>query len=1136
MPLLVVKMKEVLIEPVPLERKQTLLVNGERHIPIPVLNPKLFLTNSIKTCKYNWLTFIPKNMWEQFQKAANVYFLVIAILQSVPTISVTDGIPNILLPLSFVLIVSAIKDLMEDIKRSKSDEEENMRKVWKRIQGEWIQVKWLDLKVADIVKVTKDEYFPSDILLLASSDPKGMAYIETKNLDGETNLKHKVSYKDSHGEFKNEKNLDAFEGNIKCEEANEIIYQFNGVLTYKQNAISLTNEQFLLRGSSLKNTDWIYGLVIYTGHQTKIMLNSASSRKKTSKLEKQMNSQIFYIFLMQLLLCAACSLYYSYWYFQNRYVTDIYLELVTSGESSNPVYQFIVHFFTWMLIFTNFVPISLLVTLEMVRYMQAAFISKDLRIYYEENDIPAGVQSSNLNEELGQINYIFSDKTGTLTRNVMEFKKMSIKGKKYGKSGHVQADKKLPHVDFIDDSFDPESFENYEFLMHLAICHTILTETKDGVIEYKASSPDELALVNAARFFGFKFIGRDSDQNMILNIGNDQIFIGILNVLEFNSDRKRMSVVFRLPNGNYRLLCKGADTILLPRLVQSPLIEVTFKHLEKFATEGLRTLILAQKDLTPEEYKAWNTKYVDAMRDVLQRETKMREVGEMIENEMTLIGATAIEDRLQDKVPETIKQLREAGIKVWVLTGDKIETAVNIGYSCNLLSNSMTRITIEAISTNEVKQEMETGLAACRAEPTLDHALIISGEALIRASRKELAPLLVKLSDACRVVLCCRVSPQQKADIVKLVRLSKHSSRTLAIGDGANDVNMITAAHIGIGIAGLEGSQAVRASDYSIGQFSYLQRLLFVHGRECYRKNATLICFNFYKNVLLVIPLLYYGMFSAFSGQLLYNLWTYQLFNIMFCAMPIVVYAVFDVDIPHSELASNPTFYRLGLHGKLFSTSIFWFWVLEAFVQGLVIVLITVFTICMTSGDQTYGQMDNMWVASKLIFGLVVFLVNIKVITFSFTHYWFSIAISILSTLSFIVFTVLLNDYLPILTWLDNYDSRGSSVKLLRNPNTYSAIIICFFIGFMVQPIYKSILTIRTILRLRGKGNKIIVVPPSSSSESNEDESDETANIVPELDPAKLNDQKDWKRRHTGFAFSGEAGHSPQITDPNFYL
>ena len=215
---------------------------------------------------------------------------------------------------------------------------------------------------------------------------------------------------------------------------------------------------------------------------------------------------------------------------------------------------------------------------------------------------------------------------------------------------------------------------------------------------------------------------------------------------------------------------------------------------------------------------------------------------------MTLIGATAIEDKLQEGVPETIEFLRQAGIKVWVLTGDKIETAVNIGFSCNLLTSSMEQILVTGVRTKNVEEDIENGLAAHKNGRNKEFALIVSGEALLKIKDKILKKF-IKITEFCKVVIACRVSPQQKADIVKLIRDFKPHTRTLSIGDGANDVNMITAAHVGIGIAGLEGKQAVRASDYSIAQFSYLKKLLFVHGRECYRRNATLICFNFYKNV-----------------------------------------------------------------------------------------------------------------------------------------------------------------------------------------------------------------------------------------------------------------------------------------------
>lgn len=311
------------------------------------------------------------------------------------------------------------------------------------------------------------------------------------------------------------------------------------------------------------------------------------------------------------------------------------------------------------------------------------------------------------------------------------------------------------------------------------------------------------------------------------------------------------------------------------------------------------------------------------MHDIINREKRVQDVGDLIEQNLDLLGATAIEDKLQDKVPETIKALRESGIKVWVLTGDKMETAVNIGFSCNLLSSEMARILVAGIYTDEVKEEIHKGILATRAETTTQFALIITGDALIKAMRKEFIPDLLKLVEKCTVVLACRVSPQQKADIVKLIKDNKPNARTLSIGDGANDVNMINAAHVGIGISGLEGQQAVRASDYSIAQFSYLKRLILAHGRECYRKNANLVCYNFYKNALVILPLFFYGIYSVFSAQPFYNIWIYSLYNKAFTFIPIALYAIFDKEMDYEKLMLNPVNYRQGLFSKLFNTKVF---------------------------------------------------------------------------------------------------------------------------------------------------------------------------------------------------------------------
>ena len=1056
-------MKDPLIEnPQVIPRNTTTFISSNRIFttPLPAINP--YVTNEISTSKYNWLTFFPKNMWEQFHKLANVYFLILAVCQSIPEISNSNGIPTVLMPLSLVLAISAIKDLMEDNKRKKSDNEENNRKIFKRSRERWEENRWLDIKVGDFVKIDKDNYFCADIILLASSDPKGMCYVETKNLDGETNLKHKLAEKLTQSILKNENAVDSFNCDIKCDDPNPLIYSFYGLLKYNNSFIPLTHEQLLLRGSSLKNTEWVIGIVVYTGHETKIMLNSPKTRAKYSNLERGMNKQIIYIFILQISLCAFCATYYTIWISYSRSDTNVYLEL--EKGNTNGIVTFIIMFFSWMLLFGNFVPVSLLVTLETVKFLQAILIASDLDIYYEPIDMPAGVQSSNLNEDLGQISYIFSDKTGTLTCNIMEFKKISLGGESFGTNEHIDIGKKIPHVDFVDPNFNPKTELAREFLMHLAVCHTIISEENDGKIEYKASSPDELALVNAAKFFGVEYVGRDENQRILVSVDNTIIQFDVLNIIEFNSDRKRMTIIVRTPNDIIKLLCKGADTVILPRISSELYKEKTIENLESYANEGLRTLVIASRDLTHNEYDAWNSRYLEAIQDLKNKDAKIAVLAEEIENNLRLLGATAIEDKLQDGVPETIQFVRDAGVKIWVLTGDKIETAINIGFSCNLLTNEMLRVTVIGNKSNIVTEEITNGLLSLKEEKGKIFSLIISGEALIRALRPENKEILLKLAEACSVVLACRVSPQQKADIVKLIRDSKPNIRTLSIGDGANDVNMITAAHVGIGIAGLEGKQAVRASDYSIAQFSFLRKLMFVHGRECYRRNANLICFNFYKNVLLVMPLFYCGTLSVFSAQIFYNTWVLQFFNLAFAAAPIGLYAVFDRELSVEALINDPNYYKLGLNGVLFKTYRFWLWILEATLQAGFIFYCCAYGLGSVSGFSD-GKMSGMAAVSIMIIGVVVVLANVKVYMISYIHFSFTFFFMIIGVVCYYALAEIVFEVIPVIENMQNFDGYGGLNQILNNPNSYLLMIILVYGCMYIEPMISAGISLRQIFK-----------------------------------------------------------------------
>lgn len=469
-------------------------------------------------------------------------------------------------------------------------------------------------------------------------------------------------------------------------------------------------------------------------------------------------------------------------------------------------------------------------TLELVRFLQAIFINLDIEMYHAESNTPAMARTSNLNEELGMVNYIFSDKTGTLTRNVMEFKKCSIAGQIYALDDHAEENGEMSSTSFTTTdgpapsrlgqnikSKQPNSDTAREFMTLMAICHTVIPENTshvpqddvDGItinptnddLVYHAASPDERALVYGAKRFGFVFHTRTPAYVEMNALGDDERY-EILNVLEFTSTRKRMSIIARNSRGEIKLYCKGADTVIFERL--SPHgqhhKDITLKHLEDFANEGLRTLCFAYVDIPDDVYDQWRETYHKASTAIQNRERKVEDAASLIETNLVLLGATAIEDKLQDGVPETIAALLEAKIKLWVLTGDKQETAINIGYSCRLLQQGMdliimnedsldnTRTSITAHTSNMFAAASSSSSTSSEGQMRKEAALIIDGKTLKYALSCELRREFYELCVNCKAVICCRVSPIQKADCIMLVReCSKskdvswqHSSRTVS--------------------------------------------------------------------------------------------------------------------------------------------------------------------------------------------------------------------------------------------------------------------------------------------------------------------------------------------------------------------
>ncbi|CAH8541112.1 unnamed protein product [Schistosoma rodhaini] len=545
---------------------------------IQVNKPQLvnYCKNNISTAKYNFLTFIPKFVTEQFRRYANIFFLVIALLQQIPGVSPTGRFTT-LVPLCIILTVSAIKEVIEDFRRHRADDATNNEETLVLRNHVWVKICWKDLEVGDLVKVLSNEGIPADLVLLASSEPQAMCYIETSNLDGETNLKLRqglpvTTHLLTAGE------LSSFDAVVECEPPNRKLDEFVGVIrTADGIAHPLNPTQLILRGASLKNTKWIFGLTVYTGKESKVMLNSTAAPLKRSTVERQTNNYILCLFGVLLFLTLFTFIANLVWTSWNEKKMWYLQENVDTRSDLRRLLDFI----TCLILYNTIIPISLPVMLEVVRFIQALYINWDLDMYDSDSDTPAMARTSNLNEELGQVRYIFSDKTGTLTRNVMEFKRCSIGGIMYGNG--TEDSNALEDQNLINKLNAGDLLVD-QFFTILAVCHTVVPErsvnenntnnnndninnnvavfcndnlNNEQLINYQASSPDEAALVKAARTMGYVFTTRTPTE-VVVKIRGVEKHYGILHVLDFTSFRKRMGVVVREPNGRISVMVKGA--------------------------------------------------------------------------------------------------------------------------------------------------------------------------------------------------------------------------------------------------------------------------------------------------------------------------------------------------------------------------------------------------------------------------------------------------------------------------------------------------------------------------------------------------------------------------------------------------
>ncbi|EGR32202.1 phospholipid-translocating p-type flippase family protein, putative [Ichthyophthirius multifiliis] len=913
--------------------RQPLQYNQPRKIKINIKkedkNKKTqFPSNFIVSSHYTIYNFLPLSLLLQFQRHANIYFLFIAILQSIPIVSPLNPVSAIF-PLVFVLGLSIIREGLEDYYRHKYDKQVNSSISTQLILDENNKfyeqnITWANVEVGNLIKVKNNESFPADLLVLDSAFENGICYIETGALDGEKNLKQKQAIKETIQIFKNY-NLNVLEQMILgYEQPNQNLYRLEDQNILLQNnnyetsskfvsqqqsnnickKLLITVKQLLPRGAFLRNTEYVIACVIYTGNDTKIMKNSENNKNKVSNVEKVMNIFILGILFFQI-LCSILTALLNNFYISNNEVNHWYLK--DEKNPSSYSISSLLRFFTYFLLYNTMIPISLIVSLEIVKVTQGFFIQNDIEMYCKQKDVWPKVLTTTINEELGQVEYIFTDKTGTLTCNQMIFAKSVIGERLYQNQQENDSQEfKNQELQFLLENKEGDfaqslilksedekqnyvlNFQNelaYEYFQLISCTHECViqkdTENKTNV-EYQGPSPDEIALVSTANCIGFKFLGIFNDFIKLKILGNDKK-IELLYIFQFDSTRKRMSVIVN-DQGVYKMYIKGADNIIKQRLNYSQLfLKQIDTYLEQFSLIGLRTLMLAMKILSEEEFLIIKSKY-ESFLDSQNREEQLNQLADEIENNFILIGATAVEDKLQDKVAETIQDLIKAQIKIWMLTGDKLETAENIAKSCNLIQNQMLIIKIQEQDKDLLKKVLQGEILEIIQYCLLNKqqkCIVIEGESLVTIfNDKELQNNFLQISKYCESVVCCRVTPKQKAECVRMVKLGLNKI-TLAIGDGANDVNMIQEANIGCGIFGNEGMQAAQNSDFSFGEFKCLWRLLLIHGRWSYIRISEMILYFFYKNI----------------GQTIFDDIYITLYNLSFTAGPLVFRAIFDQDV-----------------------------------------------------------------------------------------------------------------------------------------------------------------------------------------------------------------------------------------------
>ncbi|CAD8137568.1 unnamed protein product [Paramecium pentaurelia] len=881
------KLKNVFVVPIQ-KCSRIIYLNGE-------CTPINQQSNVIKNSKYNVITFLPKVLYEQFHQFINIFYLGLTISQFIQPFKVGFLI-GYLGPLALVVTLSILKELYDDIKRHKRDRQINSTIYKRYLNGQWEDITSGQLQIGMIIKVNSNQRIPADILVLQASDEQ--VFIRTDQLDGETDwkLRKPVQYIQKKGL----QNLDLAKCQLNCDCPQENIYDFHAVFQCEQQKELLSLENVMWASTVLANGN-VDGIVIYNGFETRMAMNSRQPQTKFGKIDTEIN-------YMSIMLFIAMGL----------------LSIIITILSQPPLNALAisVSFVRYLILLSNIIPISMRVNVEFAKLIYCYKISIDQSI---KGTIP---RNSNIPESLGRIEYLLTDKTGTLTQNDMIFKKLSLKQQVYTYENYDEMKKSLQTKQAIGNVEDDAILR--DLLLAIALCHNVTPIEENGERQYQASSPDEVALVKIAESLGITLKNRDQN-SMIIELNGQTKKYEILYNFPFSSESKRMGILLKLEN-LYIFYLKGADAIMKQFLPETQRGFVD-EECENLAREGLRTLVLTQKIITREYFEGWKKKYEQAqyIENVSQRLNKLDIIRKELEINMQFLGITGVEDKLQEDVCATLENIRNAGINVWMLTGDKIETAI-----CIAISSGIKSATQEICLLKEIIDEETLQKKLKQFETKTNQLLVIDGTSLQTAFKKE--EFFFRIATQAQSVVCCRCSPTQKALVTECIK--KYTHKIIAcIGDGGNDVGMIQSADVGIGIEGKEGKQAALASDFSILKFKYLNSLLLWHGRLSYKRSALLSQFVTHRGLIIsmiqtvFMCTYFYLSLSIFSSTLILG---YATIYTMFPVFSII----FDEDVVKKVALEFPPLYKSLQKSRDLNQKTFLIWCWKATYQGTIIMIL----------------------------------------------------------------------------------------------------------------------------------------------------------------------------------------------------